>query len=83
MNQMEFEKFQGILGEILQTDPLDIQLGRSLVGHYGADSLAVFQIMLSLEAEFGILIDVQETESWNTVDDVWNFLHPDRNGAEE
>ena len=76
MNQVEFEKFQGILGEILGADAGEIVFGRSLVGYYGADSLALFQIMLRLETEFGMVIEEKELDNWNKVDDVWASLSP-------
>lgn len=74
---MEFEKLQGILGEILQVDPAEIAMDHSLSA-YGADSLMIFQVLMAVEAEFGMEIDNQEGKSWKTVADIWDCLNTEK-----
>lgn len=72
---MEFEKLQQLLAEIFSVDPSDIKLEKSFVRDYGADSLALFQVLMGVEANFGIIIDEEEAADWDTVGQLWEYLH--------
>lgn len=72
---MEYEKLQQLLAEILDTDPSEIKPERSFVKDFGADSLALFQILMGVEAQFGIVIDEEQAMQWNTVGQLWEYLH--------
>lgn len=72
---MEFEKLQQLLAEIFFVDPSDIRLEKSFVRDYGADSLALFQVLMGVEANFGIIIDEEEASDWDTVGQLWEYLH--------
>jgi acyl carrier protein len=46
----------------------------TLADDCGFDSLAFTALALDLEDEFGILIQSEEAEKWNTVQDAINFI---------
>ncbi len=64
---MEFEKLQQIIAEILNVDTDEITQDTTFVDDLGADSLDVFQIIMSIEEEFGIEIPQEEAEKISTV----------------
>ena len=66
---MEFEKLQQIIAEILNVDVDEIRPGTTFVDDLGADSLDVFQIIMSIEEEFDIEIPAEEAEKIVTVGD--------------
>ena len=66
---MEFEKLQGIIAEVLNVDAEDITMATTFVDDLGADSLAIFQIMMGIEEEFDIEIPQEAAENIVTVGD--------------
>ena len=66
---MEFEKLQGIIGDVLNVDASDITMETTFVDDLGADSLDIFQIIMGIEEEFDIEIDNDEAEKIVTVQD--------------
>lgn len=72
---MEFERLQQLLAEIFSVDPSEIKREKSFVKDYGADSLALFQVLMGVEANFGIIVEEEEAVNWNTVGDLWEYLH--------
>lgn len=71
---MEFEKLQQLLAEIFSVEPSEIKPEKSFVKDYGADSLMLFQVLMGVEATFGIVIDEEEAADWNTVGQLWEYL---------
>ena len=57
---MEYEKLQKLLAEILEVEPEQIRKEKSFVRDYGADSLTLFQILMGVEAVFGVIVEEQE-----------------------
>ncbi len=71
---MEFEKLQTIIAEIFQTDAEMVQREKSFVKDFGSDTLSMFQLLLGVEAEFGLIIEQEEALEWKTVNDVWQCI---------
>ena len=66
---MEFEKLQQIIAEVLSVDVDEITPATTFVDDLGADSLDVFQIIMSVEEEFDIEINQEDAEKIVTVGD--------------
>ena len=66
---MEFEKLQEIIAEVLNVDPEEITMDTTFVDDLGADSLAVFQIIMGIEEEFDTEISNEDAEKIVTVGD--------------
>jgi acyl carrier protein len=77
---MEFEKFQQLLAGILGVKPEKIKLEKSFVKDFGADSLMLFQIMMGVEASFGIVVPDEDMLRWDTVGQLWEYLEAGRKG---
>ncbi|MBR5508939.1 MAG: acyl carrier protein [Lachnospiraceae bacterium] len=67
---MEFEKLQEIIAEVLNVDADEITMETTFVDDLGADSLDVFQIIMSIEEEFDIEIENEDAEKIVSVGDV-------------
>ena len=67
--EMEFEKLQEIIAEVLNIDPNEIKMDTKFVDDLGADSLDVFQIIMGIEDQFDIEIPNEAAESIVTVSD--------------
>ena len=72
---LEYEKLQQLLAEILGADPSEIKLEKSFVQDFGADSLTLFQILMGVEAQFGVIVEEEQAMEWNTVGQLWEYLH--------
>lgn len=66
---MEFEKLQKIISEVLNVDTGDITMETTFVDDLGADSLDLFQIIMGIEEEFDIEIENEDAENIKTVGD--------------
>ncbi len=66
---MEFEKLQKIIAEVLNVEEDDITMDTTFVDDLGADSLDVFQIIMGIEEEFDIEIASEEAEKIVSVGD--------------
>ena len=75
---MEYEKLQKLLAEILEVEPEQIRREKSFVRDYGADSLMLYQILLGVEAVFGVIVEEEEAVRWNTVGQLWEYLQTGR-----
>lgn len=71
---MEYEKLQKLLAEILEVEPEQIRREKSFVRDYGADSLMLYQILMGVEAVFGVIVEEEEAVRWNTVGQLWEYL---------
>ena len=45
---------------------------------YGADSLMLYQILMGVEAVFGVTVEEEEAVRWNTVGQLWEYLQTGR-----
>ena len=62
---MEYEKLQKLLAEILEVEPEQIRREKSFVRDYGADSLMLYQILMGVEAVFGVIVEEEEAVRWS------------------
>lgn len=69
MENMEFEKLQQIIAEVLNVEAEDIAMSTTFVDDLGADSLDIFQIIMGIEEEFDIEIPTEEAEKIVSVGD--------------
>ena len=69
-----FEEVQKILGKQLRRDPSTIQLSSQIKKELGADSLDILQLLMRIEAQYGIVIPDQALAQFNTVGDVVKYL---------
>ncbi len=79
---MGFEKLQQVLAEILGVSPSSITPDKSFVRDFGADSLTLFQILMAVEAEYGIEAEEEDIAEWSTVGQLWEYLHHSNRGKE-
>ena len=75
---MEYEMLQKLLAEILEVEPEQIRREKSFVRDYGADSLMLYQILMGVEAVFGVIVEEEEAVRWNTVGQLWEYLQTGR-----
>jgi len=71
---MDFNKVKKIVAEQLGVDVSELKEETSLKDDLNADSLDLFQIIMSIEEEFDIEIPTEDTESIVTVGDIRNYL---------
>ncbi|MDF2514578.1 MAG: hypothetical protein K0S04_4444 [Herbinix sp.] len=71
---MDFNKIKEVVAEQLGVDVTELTSATSLKDDLNADSLDLFQIIMSLEEEFGIEIPTEDTESINTIGDIEKYL---------
>lgn len=69
MEDMEFEKLQEIIAEVLNVDADEITMDTTFVDDLGADSLDVFQIIMGIEEVFDIEIANEDAEKIVSVGD--------------
>ena len=69
VNDMEFEKLQKIISEVLSVSEDEITMDTTFIDDLGADSLDVFQIIMGIEEEFDIEIPTEAAEHIVTVGD--------------
>lgn len=71
---MDFEKIKEVVAEQLGVDVSQITGETSLKDDLNADSLDLFQIIMSLEEEYGIEIPTEDAESIGTIGDIEKYL---------
>ncbi|NLC18804.1 MAG: acyl carrier protein [Clostridiales bacterium] len=71
---MDFNKVMEIVAEQLGVDVAELKEDTSLKDDLNADSLDLFQIIMSLEEEFDIEIPTEDTENIATIGDIKNYL---------
>lgn len=78
---MDFDKIKEVVAEQLGVDVAELTKETSLKDDLNADSLDLFQIIMSLEEEFGIEIPTEDTENINTIGDIEEYLNKRREEA--
>lgn len=71
---MVFDKVKEIIVDELMVDEADVTAEANIKDDLGADSLAVVDLAMSLEDEFGIEIPDNELEGIKTVGDVVKMI---------
>jgi acyl carrier protein len=78
---MDFEKIKAVVAEQLGVEVSELTEETSLKDDLNADSLDLFQIIMSLEEEFGIEIPTEDAESISTIGDIEKYIA--KRGEEE
>lgn len=71
---MDIEKIKEVVAEQLGVDVSELTEETSLKDDLNADSLDLFQIIMSLEEEFAIEIPTEDAESIGTIGDIEKYL---------
>ena len=71
---MVLDKVKSILSSQFGIDEDQINENTDVVSDLGADSLDVVELMMSVEDEFGIMIQDEEIAELKTVGDVVNYI---------
>ena len=71
---MELEMLRKVIAEVLNVDQAEITMDTTFVDDLGADSLAVFQIIMGIEEELDIEVNVEEAEKIVTVGDAVELI---------
>ena len=80
-NKIMLEKVKEIVAESLNVEESTLSETTSFKEDLGADSLDLFELVMSLEEEFGVEIPSEDLEKIATVGDVVNYLK--EHGVEE
>lgn len=75
------EKVKEMIVEQLNLDGVEITLESNFKDDLGADSLDLFELVMSMEEEFGVEIPSEDLEKIATVGDVINYMK--EKGAQE
>ena len=75
IKKMDLNRIKELVAEQLGVDIAELTQETSLKEDLNADSLDLFQIIMSLEEEFGIEIPTEDTESIATIGDIENYLN--------
>lgn len=71
---MDLNKVKEVVADQLGIEVGDLKPETSLKDDLNADSLDLFQIVMSLEEEFGIEIPTEDTENISTIGDIEAYL---------
>lgn len=71
---MDLNRIKEVVGEQLGVEVSKLTSEISLKEDLNADSLDLFQVIMSLEEEFGIEIPTEDTESIRTIGDIENYI---------
>ncbi|MBR6522428.1 MAG: acyl carrier protein [Oscillospiraceae bacterium] len=71
---MVLDKIKSILSSQFGIDEDQITENTDVVNDLGADSLDVVEMMMSVEDEFGLMIEDEEIAEMRTVGDVVNYI---------
>lgn len=80
---MNLDKIKEIVAEQLGVSVTELQPETSLKEDLNADSLDLFQIIMTLEEEFGLEIPTEDTEAIHTIGDIENYLNKRNEEAQE
>lgn len=69
-----FEKIKEIVADQLGIDVEDIKLESNFKEDLEADSLDLFELVMSLEEEYGVEIPSEDLEKIETVNDIIEYL---------
>jgi acyl carrier protein len=71
---MTFEKVKKMLAEQLNIDEDTIKIDSDIINDLKADSLDVFQMLMSLEEEFNITVPDDKAQELRKVSDIVNYI---------
>ena len=70
---MTFEALRDVIVEELDVAAEEVTLEASFIDDLGADSLDLFEMVMSIEDEFGVAIPNEDLADVKTVQDVLNY----------
>ena len=70
----EFERVKSVIVDQLGADESAVTMEASFVDDLGADSLDLFELVMSLEEEFGVEIPSDDLNNIVTVADVMKYI---------
>ena len=73
-NDPILDKIQGIIAEQLDVETDEVKPEKIFTDDLGADSLAIVELVLALEEEFGIKIPDDKVDSIKTVGDAVEYI---------
>ena len=73
-NNTMLEKMKEIITEQLNLEGVEITEASNFKDDLGADSLDLFELVMTLEEEFGVEIPSEDLEKIATVGDVMNYM---------
>ena len=68
------ETLKTVLSEKFSVDPEDVLMETAFKGDLGLDSLDLFELLLTLEEEYGTEIDPESLAGFTTVGDVVRYM---------
>ena len=71
---MTFDKIRTILAEQLDIDAEDITMETELVNDLGVDSIDAVELLMSIDAEFGVEIPDEEIENIKTIGKLVEYI---------
>lgn len=71
---MVFEKVRDIICDQLDVEEDDVKLESSITEDFGADSLDVVDLIMTLEEEFDRVIPDEDVENIKTVGDIVKYI---------
>ncbi|WZL81512.1 acyl carrier protein [Vallitaleaceae bacterium 9-2] len=71
---MEFSKLQDIIVEELGVDAEEVTMEATFADDLGADSLDLFELVMSIEDTFGVAIPNEELANIKTVKDAVDYI---------
>ena len=69
------DKVKKLIAEKLDVDISDVVDGASLIDDLGADSLAIIELIMTMEEEFDIEVPDEDAEKLSTVKDAVNYIN--------
>jgi acyl carrier protein len=76
---MILEKIKAIIVDQLGVEEEEVTLEASLIDDLGVDSLEIFEIVMSLEEEFGIEIPNEDIENIKTTGEIVRYIQEKTN----
>lgn len=76
----EFKKLQDIIADVLNVDPDEITEETTFTDDLGADSLDLFQVIMSIEKVFKITVPTEEIQNVKTVGEAAKLIQEARVG---
>lgn len=77
-NENVFAKLQSILSDELEVDKDKITMESNLVEDLGADSMAVVDLVMTIEDDFGVAIPDDVIEDMKTVGDAVRYIESEQ-----
>jgi len=68
------DKVKKLIAEKLDVDISDVVDAASLIDDLGADSLAIIELIMTMEEEFDIEVPDEDAEKLSTVKDAVNYI---------